>query len=251
MKAKGLNKLLLAALLLGFCGSSWAVVFPTPDPLPPNLPPGTTLGADIDGNGLFTPVDPLMSLEIFDLAEAPAIPGTGIQFGFYYASDPSALIPIFRAVDITNNRPQIATVNFAAGTVIDDNTNTLESSFTPKNEQIGFYILNPAIPSIPPLFTQAILNDSSNDWAAAYPVIGTPGAYLIGFADPTTIDPTTGTNRPAYAALIGPPPPPSPIPIPGAIFLWLTGLAGVALFRRCLARGQSGDCNPGTALAAR
>ena len=82
MKLQGFKKYLFAPLLLGFCGSGWAA----PYPIPGTLPGGITVGADIDGNGLFIPGLSLLTFELFDLGEVVSIVPE-FEFGYYFASD--------------------------------------------------------------------------------------------------------------------------------------------------------------------
>lgn len=224
MKLQRFKRYLLVLLLLGFCGSGWATLYPLPDPLPP-LPPGVTVGADIDGTGLFDPFNSVLNIEIFDFAEQITSGRFGTQFGFYYGSDPSTLIPIF---DSGDNTFESASVNFGSGIITDPNDIFDVLTFTPQAGSIGFYTTAPFVGT---RFTQASENGGV-DFSAAYPVFGTlPNgtplidAYLIGF----TITP--GVISPLYASVTGPLTP-SPIPLPGTFFLLLTGLAGVAQFRR-------------------
>jgi len=99
---------------------------------------------------------------------------------------------------------------------------------------IGFYALGPIVGTVA---IQPTLNEGGSDLAAAFPITQDPNdlapddSYLIAFVYEF---PKFG-KRLFYAAFAGSL---SPIPVPGAIFLWLTGLAGLALFRRRLASGS-------------
>ena len=243
MKLQGFKKYLVVLLLLGFSGSSWAVIYTLPATL---TPPSWVdeVGDDINGTGLFTPGASILTFELFDLGEeTPLIPG--IEFGYYSASDAadgsleaSDLNTIF-AHDNSANGP--VTVNF--GTVA----------------PIGFYVraLSTTVATQERLNALGTARDSDGgtDFAGVFPVTGvfppplpdgTPliDAYLIGFVYPRPF-PLVGESL-IYASAFARPPNLSPIPVPGAIFLWLTGLAGLALFRRSLASNR-----PVTATAAR
>lgn len=244
MKLQGFKKYLVVLLLLGFSGSSWAVIYELPATLtPPSWVTG--VGADIPGTGLFTPGASILTFELFDLGEeTPFI--SGIEFGYYSASDAadrsleaSDLKTIFPAND-TANGPKTVTIDPVA--------------------QIGFYVKALGIT----VATEERLNelgtardrDLGTDFAGVFPVSGVfpppipPGtplidAYLIGFVYPLPVRLGGGESL-IYASAFARPPNLSPIPVPGAIFLWLTGLAGLALFRRSLASNR-----PVTATAAR
>ena len=235
MKLQGFKKYLLVLLLLGFSGSGWAALYPNPFP--------GILGDDIDGTGLFIPGDFTLSLEVYDPLELTTAGIFGFEFGFYYGSDPLVLTPIFDVLDSSLLLgPQTAAVDFTSGPdgqVFDLDTPSLSPVLFDNSlgtAPIGFYLSIPTLAG--PIFTQALRNPSDADLSAAYPYLPIPSAYLIGFADPSS-----GVIIPLYASLVGPL---NPVPVPGAIFLWLTGLAGLAMFRRRLAAG-----GPATAAAAR
>jgi len=242
-------KYLPAFLLLGFCGSGQATPYPIPSPLPPGLPPGISLGADIDGNGLFSLGSPALALEVYDLLDPVGTPD--FEFGFYYGGNSSVLTPIFQVNDSAIFGPQSARVSFTGpiGQVFDIDQNVIQGTFDNilGTAPIGFYLRLFSAGSLngTTIFTQAILNDFGQDLAAAYPVIGAPSTlqnpYLIGFRDPTTTD-----LVPIYASVVASSPSPSAVPVPGAILLWLTGLAGLATFRRFLT-----SSSPALAGAAR
>ena len=102
MKLQGFKKYLVVLLLLGFSGSSWAVIYTLPATL---TPPSWVdeVGDDINGTGLFTPGASILTFELFDLGEeTPLIPG--IEFGYYSASD--AADGSLEASDLHNIRPR-------------------------------------------------------------------------------------------------------------------------------------------------
>ena len=231
MELQAFKQYLVALLLLGFCGSGWAVVYPIDSSF---LPPGATVAAD-DESELFTLGDSVWNFEVLDRSEGLDF---AFEFGYYFPSDPSTLISIFGKTTPDINQ---MTVNIGS------------------TDPIGFYLQFDAydpfnIPATT-LFTQAGLNtappgQTETDWAGAYPVLTAPAPittdfYLLAFFYP--VPPPLSDNRviPVYLSVAGPSPI-SPIPLPGAIFLWMTGLAGVALFRRRLAAGS-----PVTATAVR
>ena len=218
--------LLLTILLLGFSSNSWAISVPNPNP--------ALYGPDIGGSGLFSPSSPrdkVLGFELFDFAENLLGTNSGFEFGFYFASDPTTLIPIFEATDnSTGTTLQRARVDFTIGEVIDRDEGLLQGTFTTSVEDIGFFLRHS--PSSILLFTEATLNPlGGEDLAGAFPEIGFLDSYLIGFAVPGL----AGEITPWAYSLVYPISP-SPIPIPGAAGLWLLGIAGLGLFRRRLAR---------------
>jgi len=214
--------LLLTILLLGFSSNSWAISVPNPNP--------ALYGPDIGGSGLFSPGDRVLGFELFDFAENLLGANSGFEFGFYFDSDPTTLIPIFEATDnSTGPTLQRALVDFTAGEVVDRDEGLLQETFTTSAEDIGFFLRHS--PSSVLIFTEAALNPlGGEDLAAAFPEIGFLDSFLIGFAVPDG----GGVTPWAYSLVY--PISPSPIPVPGAAGLWLLGIAGLGLFRRRLAR---------------
>lgn len=139
-------------------------------PVPPGFNPD-------DGTELFTPDGQLLSIELFDIADALGAT-SGLAFGFYFAADPGTLIEIMDVADVT---PSSALIDFASGVVADlDEGGTLQTVFTPAVGPIGFYLQGPA----GTLFTQSLLNGGL-DVAETFSAIGaTPTSYLIGFEVP-------------------------------------------------------------------
>ena len=216
--------LLLTILLLGFSSNGWAISVPNPNP--------ALYGPDIGGSGLFSPSDDrVLGFELFDFAENLLGANSGFEFGFYFGSDPTTLVPIFEATDnSTDSTLQRALVDFTIGEVIDRDEGLLQGTFTTSAEDIGFFLRHS--PSSILLFSEAALNPlGGEDLAGAFPEIGFLDSFLIGFAVP---DDGGGVTPWAYSLVY--PISPSPIPIPGAAGLWLLGIAGLGLFRRRLAR---------------
>lgn len=212
--------LLLTFLLLGFSCNGWAISVPNPNP--------AAYGPDIGGSGLFSHGDRVLGFELFDFAENILGAGSGFEFGFYFGSDPTTLIPIFEASDNSNSPTlQRAMVDFTNGEVVDRDESRLQGSFSTSVEDIGFFLQhsNSGIT----LFSEAALNPlGGEDLAAAFPEIGFLDGFLIGFAVPDQ----GGATAWAYSLVF--PVSPSQVPIPGAAGLWLLGIAGLALFRRRL-----------------
>jgi len=211
-------------LLLGFSCNGWAISVPNPNP--------AAYGPDIGGSGLFSPGDRVLGFELFDFAENLLGAGSGFEFGFYFDSDPTTLIPIFEATDnSTSPTLQRAMVDFTNGEVVDRDESLLQGTFTTSVEDIGFFLQHRNSNIL--LFSEAALNPlGGEDLAGAFPEIGFLDSFLIGFAVPDE----GGVTAWAYSLVY--PISPSPIPIPGAAGLWLLGIAGLALFRRRSSRNS-------------
>jgi hypothetical protein len=219
MMRKVLYVVLAGMLLAGFSNAGRAAPLGNPNP--------ALYGNDIDDSGLFNFGQPTLSVEIFDRGDALAL-GTGFEFGFYFAGDPGTQIVIFDESDVTSGSPsQAAGINFALGRVGDLDEGVVQDTFTFVGEPIGFYIKSEQILGANvPIFTQALLNPGQVDYAGTYPVLGqSPFTYLIAFI--------SQQNLLLSASIVGPI---APVPLPGALGLWMLGLAGLALFRRRLGR---------------
>jgi hypothetical protein len=219
------NLFLVTMLLTGFPSVSWALTVPNPNP--------AAFGPDIGGSGLFSHGDRVLGFELYDFAENLLGAGSGFEFGFYFGSDPTTLIPIFEANDNSSSPTlQRAMVDFTTGEVVDRDESLLQGNFTTSVEDIGFFLQhsNSGIT----LFSEAALNPlGGEDLAAAFPEIGFLDGFLIGFAVPDQ----GGVTAWAYSLVY--PISPSPVPIPGAAGLWLLGMTGLALFRRRVSRAST------------
>lgn len=224
MKTTKLTYMLLAGVLLtGFASVGRAAVFTNPLP--------GFLNDDIQDSGLFRHGNSALSIEYFDRLDTPPPPSPGSEFGFYFGSDPSTLIPIFGVDDttpvpITNG--QQALIDFNLGRVFDLDAGG-SNPFTPMGGgYIGFYLTVPTVTGPVTLFTQALLNPGGQDVAGTFPFISNPTALAIAFGTPSTGYLSIHAIQPLAA-----------VPIPGAAGLWLLGITGLALFRRRLARVSS------------
>jgi hypothetical protein len=129
-----------------------------------------------DGSSLFSPLDPVLSVEVFDFFPL------GSTFGFYFegadVTNPANLITIFDPGDATGD---LANIDFAAGQVVDVDVPAIQSVFAGSGN-IGFFLSIPDI--LPqPLFSQASLNPFG-DVAATFRSLLDPTDYIIGFEAP-------------------------------------------------------------------
>lgn len=230
MVPRKLRKLLAAVALLAFSSSSWGLTIGNPNP--------GIFDDDVNGNGLFIPGELLFNLEVFDTLDFFGLLGS--EFGFYYASNPNVLYPIFEANDEAPG--QWATVNFNNGVIRDGDENAVQGFFPAigliGTDPIGFYLelnsqLGIATFGDDIIYTEAALNVNplGEDKAAEFPTLAPLDAFLIMFAD---INMVTNNQALLGAYLVAPL---SEVPIPGALGLWLLGLSGLALFRRKIRAG--------------
>lgn len=171
----------LASTVSGTTGAAMAAVFAlsvlvvqpavavdvgSPSPVP-------SLFAADDGAELFEPSGVVLSMEIWDAIGS----FTDTTFGFYYADDPTELIPIFEPDDIAPP-VQSAAVDFSGGRVWDGDEFSVQNTFTPKDEFIGFYIDSDALGTI---YSEGALNASAADQVGTYALLVDPSIYLLGF----------------------------------------------------------------------
>ena len=148
-----------------------------------------------DGTELWIPEPDVFAVELFDVG----VPSTTVlsAFGFYFADDPSVVIPIFSMADQDlGGGDQLAVVDFVAGTVLDVDesiaagTEVFEASFTPVAGPLGFfYVLQSTDPNNAfevALFTQSALNGGV-DYFGTFRSMSAPDEYLIG-ADGAGVD---------------------------------------------------------------
>ena len=224
MSMRGILFALVASMAMaGYSTASQATVFNSPNP--------AVFGNDIDGTGLFNFGQPTFAVELYDLGDL--VVGSGFEFGFYFDGNWGNRTVIFDAADITTGAPtHSAEINFATGTVNDLDAGVVQDTFTfQPGAGIGFYLYSPQLLGITdPIFTQAILNPGGTDLAGTFPLLGQQFRYLIGFFN--------GNNELLSADLLAPVAPLAPVPVPGALGLWLLGMAGLGLFRRRLKSQQ-------------
>ena len=180
-----------------------------------------------DGSELFLPNNTLVSVEFFDILDLIP-PAGGLEFGFYFATDPNARITIFDTSDVPPT--SVASINFTTGVVFDVDDSVLQDTFTAGIAPIGFYIESG--PSV--LYTQSSLNIGGLDSAETLPQIIDPFNYMIGFEIPD------GSGGELLLALefVGDlqplPTPPQATPAPTSASLLLMGLmlVGGGVLRR-------------------
>ena len=210
--------------LLGFSSVSWGLTISNPAP--------ALLGDDIDGNGLFIPGDLIFNVEITDTLGSLGLSGS--EFGFYYASSPAILTPIFQATDQSPGT-QSASVNFNNGVVRDLDQGAIQNLFIPQGPaNIGFYlqitsVLGKTAFDHDIIFTEATRNGGEN-LAAEFPTLSPLDAFLISFAD---ININNGNQITLGSYFVTPL---SAVPIPAAVWLFATALIGMFGFSKRKAR---------------
>jgi hypothetical protein len=174
------------------------------DPIPIGFEPD-------DGSELFLPLSSLVSTETFDFFAT--------EFGFFFESDHSTLIPIFQASDQSGlgQPPQRASIDFALGQVLDLDNPGLQNTFTPRSGSIGFYVVS----SLAMWFSVAAMNPQG-DVFSSFPQIGNPTGYLLQFETPGLAIPVTTHFADGIQA----------VPIVGTPALLLIALAAGAGFHR-------------------
>jgi hypothetical protein len=166
----------VAATLLGFAGTAGAGLIG-------GGPPGPGLGGD-DGSELYVPnLNPTLNRHIVLVKEAfDAFPGSiSHEWGIYFASDPSTLLPVLTTGD-SGPPEQQAVVDFDNGQIVDLDSLSIESSFAPSLDPFGFYIkveFNAGSPVI--AYSQAALNPGGLDWYASFPFLANPLFREVAF----------------------------------------------------------------------
>ena len=183
------------------------VLLPVETSAQPTNPDPGSFGDDL-GIGLFLGTGDTISVELFDLFGFFGAPSS---FGFYFESDPTTRIDIFKTGD-QGPPDQTAFISFAAGFVVDlDETEStgsivVESVFAPSSEPLGFFVdLGGVV-----LFSEPDLN-GGDDAFAVFRFLADPNTLLLGFDFPP--DPSIGalTFHLTAGALV---PVPEPVPEP-------------------------------------
>ncbi len=214
-----MRKLLLSLLLvccvsIAVSVSSEALII-NPDPLS---------FADDNGSELFYPSNSVFSIELLDLGSYVGFPSS---FGFYFASNPSALISIFEPED-SGGSDQLALVDFVAGEVADLDEGIVQDTFTPGLGAIGFFYEIDATAAGGPqivLFTQTSRNNGS-DVSATFPSFTEENLHVLGFElfdDDTQMFETVSYN------LVGNI---DPVPEPSTLMLLCMGFIGIWFVKR-------------------
>jgi PEP-CTERM motif-containing protein len=166
----------IAAIVLGVASTSGATIIG-------GGPPGPGLGGD-DGSEIYVAnLNPNFNRHIVLVKEAfDALPGSiSHEWGMYFASDPSTLYPVLTTGD-SGPPEQQAVIDFDNGQIVDLDSLSIESTFTPSLDPFGFYIkveFNPGSPVI--AFSQAALNPGGVDWYASFPFLAQPLFREVAF----------------------------------------------------------------------
>lgn len=146
-------------------------------------PPGPGLGGD-DLSELFYPnLNPNYDRHIVLVRETfDAVP-TSIphEWGFYFASDPSTLYPIFSSSD-AGPPEQLAVIDFDNGQVVDLDALAVDATFTPSLGAFGFYLqieFNQGSPVL--VYSEAALNPGGVDTFASFPFLANPLFRQVAF----------------------------------------------------------------------
>jgi hypothetical protein len=179
VRAVAARTLLLSSLLL----ASLALAAPSGAGLIGGGPPNPGLGGD-DGTELYLAnLNPVFNQHIVLVKEAfdGVLSTVPHEWGFYFASDPTTLYPVLTATD-QGPPEQAAVIDFDNGRVVDLDSLSIESTFTPSLDAFGFYLeieLNPGSPVR--LFSEAALNDGGIDSFASFPFLANPLFRMVAF----------------------------------------------------------------------
>ncbi len=208
------NLLSTSILVLFTCVTFNASATPLTNPKP------TDLLEDLDGSGYFTPAVGILAIEVLDIFESFALPGS--SFGFFFegadVNNSANLFTIFSSTDVSNDQ---AVIDFTTGFVFDIEEATIESSFTGSGN-IGFFLTLNALGGFN-LFSDSSLN-SGVDWFGAFPFIAAPENLALFFQGAT---PTDLLSLHVVSGLTS-----VPVPEPASAFLLLLGLIGFARTRK-------------------
>jgi hypothetical protein len=207
--------------------------------------PFAGFGAD-DGTELFIPNEQILAIEVRDLTDW--IPGYTSTLGFYSASDPATLIPVFGGSDGLTSGRQVAVIDFENGRVIDADASLdsgvleIHSPFGAGRNSIGFYltIVDPFGAEFT-LYTEPTLNTlvGGADLFASFPGDPASGQYLLGAEIPTRmglvpvrLDLLRGLSPSAALSPVSTAVSPMPEPASEALFVAGLLVVGIAIGSR-------------------
>jgi hypothetical protein len=185
-------------------------------------PPGPGLGGDDLAESFFPNLNPNLDRHVVLIRENfDAIPGTiAHEWGFYFTADPSTLFPIFTSSD-AGPPEQLAVIDFDNGEVVDLDSLSVDSTFTPSLDAFGFYLeieFNAGHPVR--VFSEAALNDGGIDSFASFPYLANPLFRMVAFEVREQIY--------SFEVVDGA----IPVPEPTTALLLAGGLAAIAARRR-------------------
>jgi len=171
--------LLSAAVLVLFtCFSVSAFATPLTNPKP------TDQLDDLDDSGYFTPAGGILAIEVLDIFDTFALPGS--SFGFFFeeadVSGSTSLDTVFSSTDSSLDK---AVIDFTTGVVVDIEESTIESSFT-GSDNIGFFLALNALGG-DSLFSDSNLNFGV-DWFGAFPFIAAPENLALVFQNSSRLN---------------------------------------------------------------
>lgn len=196
------------------------VLAAVPSPSSATIVPPAGFGPD-SGSKLFVNTSPgVLNFEIADVLGG-GLPAVQTTFGFYFASNPNGLIPIFDPTD--QGGTQAALINFAAGLVVDIDAGSVPQNSFSGTGPFGFFLQivfagNP--PTVVRLFSDPSRN-GGNDPVETFPSLTVPNQFMIGFDLPT------GAGA-LYLDLIANV---APIPEPAMLLIFVIAVAGLGVWR--------------------